>query len=601
MKKLYKLVLLTFAGALLLTVNVQAQSELKKANRLYEKLDYTLAIQHYLEHFKTHDPDAVSAARIAHCYRVNDNSGEAETWYGKAVSMKNSEPINRWYYAEMLKSNGKYFEAKEQYIEYGKSDPGAAQKVAARVKACDDAIAWIASPAPYTVKNEEQLNSENAEFSPMMFGKGMMFASDRVEKNKEYTEDKIHGWSGRPFVKLYFAEEQVPQAGKDAAAITTKGPAAGDEQVKEKSWKEAKMLPVSINSQFHNGPAAFDEKNNTLFYTRTKKVKVSLGEKYADPTGWISNGDKNYINRLEIYTAVKNDTGWTNVRPFQYNNAESYSVGHPALSPDGKVLYFASDMPGGYGETDIYYCELQADGSWSKPLNAGPTINTTGRESFPVVSKEGVLYFSSDGQPGMGGLDLFSAKGSKASWNDVSNMRAPFNSPKDDIGIVFTNGDEEGYFSSDRQGGRGWDDIYSFKKIKPTAPAPDVPKPVTLVLPAVYYDFDKANIRPDAASGLDQVVQALKENPDVKVELGAHCDCRGSDAYNMALSQRRAQSAFNYLVSKGIGKSRLTVKGYGETQLINGCSDGKQCTEAQHQQNRRTEFKIEGDKQLIKN
>lgn len=590
---MYRFTLLSIA-AVLISMNVNAQSKLKKANDFYQKLDYAIAITHYKEHFQKHDPDAISAARLAECYRLNSMFTEAEDWYEKSLILGNKDPQVLWFYAEVLRSNGKYAEAKEQYAVYAKTSIAAADRAAMKMSACEQAITWITSPAAYEVRNEELLNSEGADFSPVQYDKGLIFSSDRTEKNKLYTTTELHGWSGRPFVKLYYVEQQKPDPGKDATAPVEKGPAASDKGMNEISWKNAEMLPASINHEYHDGPAVFSEKNKTMFFTRTKKVSVKTGEKYPDPTGWQRKSSGNYINRLEIYTAEKNEEGWTNVKPFQYNNAEEFSVGHPALSPDGKTLYFASDIPGGFGETDIYYCELKDDGTWSKPVNAGPALNTSGRESFPVISSDGVLYFSSDGHEGMGGLDLFSAKGNKNSWSDVANLRAPFNSSKDDIGIVFTKGDEEGYFSSNREGGKGLDDIYSFKKIKPQSPPPTVPvvAPVKLVFPAVYFDFDKANIRPDAQQGLDQVIAALKEDASIKVEVAAHCDCRGSDAYNMALSSKRAASAVNYLVSKGIDKSRLTPKGYGEGQTVNGCVDGKGCSDEQHQQNRRTEFKI---------
>lgn len=597
MKDMYKLALANVI--LLASISVHAQSELKKANRLYEKLDYSLAITHYLEHFKKHDPDAASAVRLATCYRMNNGFEEAESWYEKALILGNNDPGTLWYYAEILRSNGKYSEAKDQYIQYGKLDPSVSDRVASKIKACDEAVTWMSSPALYEVSNVEAMNSESADFCPVLFGNGMVFASDRVLDDDKNSRQPIHGWSGRPYVKLYYAEQEKIYRGSEPIALAQKGPAADSNVDHEMRWKEAKLLSASMG-EYHNGPAAFDAKSNKMFFTRTRKVQVKTGEKYPDPTGWQRRSTGNYINRLEIFIAERNDTGWADIMPFQYNNAEEYSVGHPALSPDGKVLYFTSDMPGGYGETDIYYCELKDNGTWSRPMNAGQAINTSGREGFPVVSADGVLYFSSDGHAGMGGLDIFSAKGSRGSWDDVMNLRLPFNSAKDDMGIVFTKGDEEGYFSSDREGGKGLDDIYSFKKIRPQSPPPTVPASVKLIFPAVYFDFDKANIRSDAAQALDRVVAALKENPEVKVEVSAHCDCRGSHSYNTALSAKRAASAFNYLVAKGIDKSRLTAKGYGENRPVNGCTDGIECSEEQHQQNRRTEFSVieEGKKVL---
>lgn len=566
---------------------------------MFERMDYSLAIPHYLSHFKTHEPDAASAAKLASCYRMNNNTVEAETWYAKAIALGSSDPLDAWYYAEALKSNHKYQEAREQYIAYSRLNPAAAFRVKQAVKACDEAIAWLSQPAQFEVKNEEGLNSEYAEFGPVPIGDGILFVSDRTIMDQKYGEEDIHGWSGRPFIRLFYAEQEMQVNELLPSMEVKKGPMAGDgTAASQKAWREAMMLPGLINDRFHNGPAAYDAKNYKLYFTRTRKVEVQNGEKYPDPTSWFNMGGKQYINRLEIWSAEKKGEGeWNNIKPFEWNNAESYSVGHPAISPDGRTIYFSSDMPGGYGATDIYYCELKPDGSWGEPVNAGAMINTTGRESFPVMGNDGTLYFASDGHIGMGGLDLFRAKGSSSNWSEAENLRAPFNSPKDDFGIVFTKNDSAGYFASDREGGKGWDDIYSFRPVKKPEP---LKEPVQLVFPAIYFDFDKADIRSDAEEDLGQVVQALLDNPRVTIEVAAYCDCRGSTAYNMRLSQQRAQSAYNYLVKKGIDKSRLSAKGYGEIHPVNNCTDGEQCSEEAHQQNRRTEFIITGGMEPVK-
>lgn len=598
--KLYRMLTLLIAAVLLMPGSAIAQGELRKANRHYEKMDYALAIPLYLEHFKTKKPDEQSALKIAHCYRLNNNYEEAENWYRRAIALGNNEPQTLWHYGQMLKSNGEYEEAKKQFEAYAKANPADEARAKEAAASCSEVISWFSIPATHKIKNVEQLNTESAEFSPLVIGKGMLLSSDRVAKDKQYAEDNIHGWSGRPFVRLYYTEEEKNK-GKEAtaSAIAQKGPMSVNEAESETEWKEAILLSDSVNREYHSGSAAYDEKKGMLFFTRTKKVKVKQGEKYSDPMAWPGNAKPRYINRLEIYTAEKKGEGWVNVRSFEHNNSEQYSIGHPAVSSDGKTLYFSSDMAGGYGGTDIYYCELNIDGTWGKPVNAGPKINTPGRESFPTIKTDGTLYFSSDGHRGMGGLDLFSAKGNKNSWNDVTNLKYPFNSPKDDFGIVFAN-DSFGYFSSDREGGKGLDDIYSFEALKP-APAPEPAKPVKVEFPAVYFDFDKSQIRKDAAQELDKVVKLLEENASVFVEVSAHCDCRGSSQYNMVLSQRRARSVADYLILNGIESRRLVVQGYGESKPVNGCVDGASCSEQEHQANRRTEFRdISGEAKPIK-
>src|SRR5690606_25568862 len=332
------------------------------------------------------------------------------------------------------------------------------------------------------------------------------------------------------------------------------------------------------------------------------------------------------------------------------------------------------------GGTDIWYSERQADGSWGEPVNAGPAINSAGDELFPNIGPESRLYYSSDGFAGMGGLDVFQAEGEKDQWATPVNMKYPVNSPGDDFAYITNYEGEEGiagYLSSNRPGGQGSDDIYSFTFEKPkiiivlkgtTADKhtgerlagtgvtlydgnreivakrssdgsgtfefvldPDksytvlgqkekyhadsarvstvgikqsdtlevalLLEPVfevgkTFELENIYYDFDKHNIRPDAAAVLDELVRTLRDNPTLRIELSSHTDSRGSDAYNLALSQRRAQSAVDYLVSRGIARERMEAKGYGETRLVNDCGNGVPCSAEQHQANRRTEVTV---------
>ncbi|MFC7526999.1 OmpA family protein, partial [Parapedobacter sp. GCM10030251] len=355
-------------------------------------------------------------------------------------------------------------------------------------------------------------------------------------------------------------------------------------------------------------------------------------------------------------------------------------VGHAALSGDGSILYFVSDMPGGRGGTDIWYSQRRADGSWGAPVNAGAVINSAGDELFPNIGPDGTLYYSSDGFAGMGGLDVFEATGSGQQWSGPRNLRYPVNSPGDDFAYITTyEGDEgiAGYLSSNRRGGKGSDDIYSFTFEKPriviilqgtasdkntkdrladvsvtlydgsreivarkrtdgsgtfefvlegdrqytvlgqkekyhgdsarvstagitksdTLEVALLLEPIfevgrTFELENIYYDFDKHNIRPDAAAVLDELVRTLRDNPTLRIELSSHTDSRGSDAYNMALSQRRAQSAVDYLVSRGIARERMVAQGYGETRLVNGCGNGVPCSREQHQANRRTEVTV---------
>ncbi len=577
--------------------------------------------------------------------------------------MPEADPVNIFYYAEALRSNGKYFEAKTQYQNYAMKVPAQAAMANAKAQACDAALKLLEEPASAIVVNETAINSGNADFSPTPYQNGIIFASDRggAASSGKDKEERTYGWTGRPFLQMFYAQRN-----------------------EDSTWQLPVMVDESLNSKYHDGTAAVDSSNTTLYFTRTNMVKVKNKNINTDPTSWVKKPLSNdYVNRLEIYSAQQDSGKWSNVKPFEYNKVTEYSVGHPALSPDGQVMYFVSDKPGGYGETDIYYTEKQADGSWGQPVNAGSTINTVGKEMFPAFDQQGNLYFSSDTHSGFGGLDVFRAKGSRSTWSKPENLRAPVNSPKDDFGLAFMPNQKNelvGYMSSNRDSNNGTDDIYSFKllsnavllvttleriqmpsKKSTTQPLPDVRLKLaiqgttdstiafsdrngeylygvmkgniyelmgekfgylsqsatvnidttslsdttrvtlifdkstvnqSIIIENIYYDLDKWNIRPDAAAELNKLVRTLKDNPSIKIELGAHTDSREGQGYNQLLSERRAQSAVEYLVSQGIARNRLTWRGYGETRLVNKCADGVECPEDMHQMNRRTEFKI---------
>ncbi|WP_299817686.1 OmpA family protein [uncultured Pontibacter sp.] len=638
------------------TVTAQAQTELRKANKQYENYEFALALENYQVAVQKKQPDLQTTQRMADAYRLTRQSQKAEQWYEKVVRMQGREPMNLYFYAEALRSNGKYEEAKEQYMLWAEEMPDREAAAQELVAACDIALLWARKPAVAEVAPLASINIPGfSDFSPALHGKQLIFTSDRGLQTSS-KRPEVYGWTGRPYLQLFTAQQ-------DAAG----------------NWGSPKALEEVINSNYHNATASAAEDGKTLYFTRTQMVpKTSTN---ADPTSWIKEPSiKEFVNRLEIFTAERQGQTWANIQPFAYNKVEEYSVGHPAISPDGQVLYFASDMEGTVGNTDIFYSIKQADGSWGKPVNAGPAINTTGRESFPYVSADGKLYFASDGHAGFGGLDVFEAKGTHAAWTEVKNVGAPINSAKNDYGIMFTKAGEEGLFSSNRDAANGTEDIYSFKMLQRPVVIElitlerkqntqkrniEVPLPNTkivvdqknlnksvvvttdekgqyfmdgrvgdsfmmkgtkagyltqekvaeipatagdtvqiamlfdknelekaIVLENIYYDLDKWDIRRDAARELDKLVTVLKNNPEVKIEMSSHTDSRESANYNLVLSERRAQAAVDYLVSQGIDRNRLTAKGYGKSRLVNGCADGVSCSEEEHQLNRRTEFKI---------
>lgn len=649
---------LAVAAVLGFSPAVQGQSSLKKADKHFENYEFALALPVYKEAIQKRKPDLPTVERIATAYRLTRQNQEAELWYGKVVAMPGRPPMNLFYYAEALRSNGKYQEAKEQYMLWGEEMPEHADRAQQLMEATDLSLRLMKQPAVAEVTQLPGLSVPGAsDFSPAVYGNnGIIFTSDRGV-SKDGKDPKVYGWTGRPYLQLFIAQE-----------------------ISEGTYGRPQPLQDVINSDFHNATASAAKEGGKLYFTRTKMVPA-LGNVNADPTSWVEkNENQNLINRLEIYSADRQGGNWTNIQPFEYNKVEEYSVGHPAISPDGQVLYFVSDMPGSLGDTDIYYSLRKADGSWGAPVNAGPVINTSGRESFPYVDADGKLYFASDGHVGMGGLDIFSAEGERGNWRTVKNLGYPINTPQNDYGIMFTEPGKRGLLSSNRDSQNGTEDIYSFNilkkpvvlaittlgryqnKLRQTVQDPlpntrilmsqqnskdstvvitdekaqsfvdaragnaytfagskigflkmvssiDIPDTApdtvqvallfdknevekAIVLENIYYDLDKWDIRPDAAKELDKLVTLLKNNPAVEIEMGSHTDSRESHKYNQLLSDRRAQAAVDYLVSKGIERNRLTAKGYGKTRLVNKCADGVECPEEEHQKNRRTEFTI---------
>ncbi|MBC5775867.1 OmpA family protein [Pontibacter sp. KCTC 32443] len=655
----YKFTPLYLVAAAMLSFGsvAQAQSDLRKANRHFDNYAYALALEHYKSAISKREPDAETTQRIADAYRMTRQTKEAEEWYAKAVQLPGSNPMNHYYYAEALRSNGKFAEAKDQYMKWGEATPENAEKAQKLIAATEQSEKWMQQEPTAEVQQLAGINATDfSDFSPMQLGKGIIFTSDRGISSDKKTD--VYGWTGRPYLQLFTAEQ--------------------DEQG---NWGAPTALQDVVNSEYHNATASAAEDGQMLYFTRTHMVR-KRNNVNPDPTSWVEapKEEQEYINRLEIFSAQKQDGNWSNIQPFTYNNVTEFSVGHPALSRDGQILYFASDMPGSLGDTDIFYTTRQQDGSWSQPVNAGATINTPGRESFPYVDANGKLYFASDGHAGMGGLDIFSAEGEHGNWAGVRNLGQPINSAKNDYGIMFTQPGESGLLSSNRDANNGTDDIYSFKVLKKPVviaiktlerkqndkkknmevPLPQVKVVVSqensadslvvvsdengqyfmdgfkgnnysllgtkagyltqealakipetagdtvqvallfdkneldraVVLENIYYDLDKWDIRPDAATELDKLVTVLKNNPEIKIEMSSHTDSRESVNYNQVLSEKRANAAVDYLVSKGIDRSRLKAKGYGKAKLVNGCSDNVECSEEEHQLNRRTEFRI---------
>jgi peptidoglycan-associated lipoprotein len=650
MKTILRNILFTIFGLLSFGIRVQAQHQLKQADKQFELFNYIKAIDLYEQAYQK-KASLHAAERLATAYRLNNDYKQAESWYAIAINLPESPAENVLAYARVLQNNAKYTEAKAAYQQY----IGLAKDVNPTqhniwLNSCDSALKWMKQPERIEIINQRALNSAQSDWAAVPYQGGIVFTSDRsnVAANQKTSrpflrfdgttlpDKKVYGWTGNGYLKLYY------QAGKADSIVA---------------------LPLPTGTNYHVGSASFTANGNTVFFTLTQ-IPGKIKRLKNKPST---------IN-VELYSSVKNADGtWSKPIAFPYNDAANYSVGDPYISADGKLLYFASNMPGGAGGSDLYLSEQNADGTWTTPLNLR-VLNTTGNERSPVAGLNGDFYFSSDGYIGMGGLDVYKATQNKGTFENIQNLKYPLNSPQDDFGFSLDNQGTIALLSSDRSEGLGQDDIYSLKaapvihlrligkvlnkktnlpianslvvlsqidggilKVETDATGnfdfklnlesdytlagvktgflADVKQLNTFGLKTstvieknlyldaielnkairidnIYYDFDKWNIRPDAAEELDKLVKTLKENPTIWIELGSHTDSRGKDAYNLNLSQKRAESAVQYIISKGIERNRITARGYGETQLLNRCANGVNCTEAEHQLNRRTEFKI---------
>jgi len=574
MKRLVLIGLL--AMALVNQTSAQEQLSLKQqADQYFERYEYFKSIGLYLKIANKNHPEIQVMERLADCYRNINQYQDAEIWYAKAVADTKASKISHYYYAGVLLRDGKFDQAKAQYKIYFANDPAG---LALKLSDCDSAILWMRQPTHYQIKNETGLNTQYSDWGLNYDGKtGLIFTSDRFTG-----DDNTDNRTGNSWFKMYRQDLK-----------------SGD--IQQLSFSNESN--ENFEGDYHIGPMALNAAGDTAYITVTTgiaKNRITLDKD-------VKGNQRLYTRRLQLLIAKKSNDQWVITGSFPYNNIQQYSVSSAALSRDGRLLYFTSDMPGSQGKTDIWYCQKLADGTWGKPVNCGNVINTKDAEDFPCMADNGDLYFASKGLPGMGGYDIYRAKGEKDKWTTPEDLKYPINSTSDDFYLVTHDG-LSGYLSSNRADGQGNDDIYSFspdkqyaqplKPVKkPDAPHQNVaiPTPNSVndyALKVIYYDLDKSNIRPDAVPALDSLAIILKQHPAFNVEVSSYTDSRASGGYNLALSKRRAIAATDYLIEKGIASRRIIYVGYGKTNLVNKCADGVNCTEAEHQLNRRTEFKL---------
>ena len=625
----------------------------QRADNYFNKMWYAEAAELYEEALSKGGADytfeVIQKAADAHYF--NTNMEKAYGWYhilyeefGKELSTDN---IFR--YAHSLKGTGKYARAKRLMRLYnkkmGKGNTGYVRTRSNANEAVLDNI--LAATQEFDIKNMA-INSEYSEFSPVFLDSNqLVFASAR---DSSFFSTRRYKWNNQPYLDLYVAKiNKESQDLKDAIKFSKK-----------------------INTKYHEASATFSPDNKTMYFTRN-----NYGKKLKR--------DKNGINHLKIYVSNKVNGEWTEAREVSFNS-DSYSTGHPALSPDGKKLYFVSDMPGSIGATDLFVVDVLGNGRFSEPKNLGPGINTERKEMFPFINNK-KLYFSSNGHTGLGGLDVYEAAiNEEGGFHETINVGQPVNSNKDDFSYIVNEENQKGFFASNRPGGKGDDDLYSFKRLTveetpanlnaiagvvtelitgdlmprtlvelldengiklkelvtgddgsfvfedldsttkytlrttkgeffdeemPVATKENELVNITVNLrrleemiaiengikklktEMIFFDFDKSYIRNDAADELDKLVGVMRAYPNMVIKIESHTDSRGPRAYNKYLSNKRAKSTREYIISQGIDASRIeSAIGYGEERLLNGCNGRIRCTEQEHYRNRRSEFII---------
>jgi outer membrane protein OmpA-like peptidoglycan-associated protein len=390
----------------------QALAQLSKANNYFNNEQYQNAIHSYQKVLKKDTANKEAIQNIAFSYKKLKAYNNAEIYYAKAIAINPQESSNFLYYGQTLKNNGKVAAAKVQFQQFVETNPNHFLGKL-MVQSCTDIASWGTEEKAFKISTVPNINTKDADFCPLVYKDGIVFVSER---GVDLVNENSSGMSNKPYLSIFYAK-------------------------KEKEYKKAKHFSNQLNSLYHDGPVSISSDQQVIYFSRADKKEHG----------------KNFSNKLKIFMASLDGKKWKNITPFPYNSPD-YSVAHPWISEDDQQLFFASDMPGGFGGMDIYSSTKNGE-KWGQPVNLGPGVNTAANDIFPYFRK-GKLYFSSEGHSGYGGLDIYEAL-QKENWATAKNLKAPLNSAKDDFGMFYMD-DENGYFSSDRAGGVGSDDIYAF-------------------------------------------------------------------------------------------------------------------------------------------
>lgn len=621
---------------------------LKLADEAYNEFSWNEAIELYEYAFKKDRNNPFIIRRLADCNRNIGNTVEVEKWIRKLVEVNATNAEDLFHFSMALKSNGKFNESEQNLKKYAllRPEDGRVQMQQSLLEYINflvrDSSRFIVKSVPF--------NTKGSDWGAVFYDSMIVYASTGPPNLLK----KIYNWDKLPFLDLYYVD------------IDSTG-----------FYSKPKPFAPAVMSEYHDGPATFDAKQKRMYFNSNRQIEKK------------NQNDEEELN-LQIYYADFKDGEWVYRGGFTYNDTK-FNLRHPCLDPTGDVLYFASDMPGGKGENDIYWCRKE-HGRWGRPINL-EEINSEGEEAFPFISNDGVLYFASDGLGGMGGLDIYMALPDRGVFKNVENMGYPINSSKDDFAFTMMADGESGFLSSNRLGGKGFDDIYHFEmrytpviikgtvrdrenyieianakvslidenndtikiaytkedggyifgayrnrnykvvaskeffatsekevttynrmpnekiivdhlletdyqmidldEIEPLSLEKESEEQIeVIVVEHINFDFDRYNVNPEAAGKLNQLISTLEMYPEYEVRIESHTDSRGSDEYNLGLSKSRALATFEYLIDHGVDPLIIEYNGFGETQLLNRCDDGVDCSDEEHAVNRRSMIKL---------
>jgi len=608
-----------------------ANQHYNKGVKEYDNFAYASAIKNFEKALEKDSTNAKAKIKLAESYRLVNDYKNAERLYAQVIQLPESKPEDKMHYAKLLMSANKHEDAANMLRLYLQSKPDD-KSARALLEACSYIELFMEDTSRYELQ-PIPLFTNVSMFSPVKYQKGIAYTAERSGSGV------TNPWTGFSYLDIYY-------------------------NYKENGiWQTEAAIGGDMEGKFHEGPVSFNKDGTYAIVTRSNYKKGSKLDK-----------NEQNVNHFGLYEMHYKNGKWSDPKALPFNNPD-YSVGHGSITADGKTLYFTSDMPGGFGGSDLYVSTNDGT-TWSTPKNLGDKINTSGNEVFPAVHTDNVLYFSSDGLASLGGLDIFKTEKEGDSWSSPKNLNFPLNSTADDFAYIINQDDTTGYLSSNR---KGTDRIFEWAKVAPAlildglcinqnnneplagvtvkllnltdnttsevvtgadgkfkfnlkpdknyrvegskndlftqseefnthgktegetitlkflfdeivVAKTDDKNAKTYKVDNIYYDYDQFEIRPDAAQELNKLVKMLKDNKTVKIELHSHTDTRASSQYNMNLSNKRAKAAVDYLISQGIEASRLSSKGFGKSRLINRCKDGVECSEEEHQQNRRTEF-----------